>query len=241
MTQTSTKPDRTQQRGTGEADSRSDWSAGLSTIDANALRPIFDPLAGLEKDAGRQFGSTSRHVTRTDRAIMKDARKRQNALEDIDELPQPGTVIHLVSAKRFALFNVIEAILTMRSPATIRYLGICTLGFSTANVEALAAMLDNGQVERLDFVFSVYFRSLERENCERLTVELGRRGARIIALLQHAKILVIETTAGDSYVCESSANLRSCASVEQTTIFADPDLTAFHKAWIDSLFQGAAR
>ncbi len=212
------------------------WTDSLKSLDLDGIRPMFDELAGLEKDVARRFGPTRRHVTRTAKAIMKDARQRQNAIEDVRELPEPGTVVHLLTAKRFALFNIIETVLAMRAPARIRYLAICTLGFSTANIEALAAMLDTGQVERLDFVFSVYFRSLEKENCERLTVELGRRGARIVALLQHSKILVIETTDGHSYVAESSANLRSCASLEQTTIFADVDLAAFHKAWIDELF-----
>ena len=210
--------------------------SNLKCLDPDGLQPVFPELVGMEKDVTRDFGPTRRHITRTAKAIMRDARQRQNAIEDIRDLPEPGNVFHLLTAKRFALFNVIEAILKMRAPAKIRYLAICTLGFSTANVEALAAMLDTGQVERLDFVFSVYFRSLEKENCERLTVELGRRGARIIALLQHSKILVIETTDGQSYVAESSGNLRSCASLEQTTIFADAGLAAFHKAWIDSLF-----
>ena len=98
-------------------------------------------------------------------------------------------MIHLLTAKRFALFNVIEAVPDLASPGDDPILGNLHVGFSTANVEALAAMLDASEVERLDFVFSVYFQSLEKENCERLTVELGRRGARIIALLQHARFL----------------------------------------------------
>ena len=215
------------------------WESELKSLNMTAVRPIFDPLQGLEKDAARQFGPTRRHVARTARAIFKDARQCQNAIEDIGDLPAPGDVLHLLTAKRFALFNVVQAVLTMQLPATIRYLAICTLGFSAANVEAIAAMLDNKQIERLDFVFSIYFRSLEKENCERMSAELGRRGARIIGLLQHSKILVLEMTNGESYVAESGANLRSCAKLEQTSIFNDPDLTAFHKRWIDSLFTEA--
>ncbi|NLF10125.1 MAG: hypothetical protein GX594_19420 [Pirellulaceae bacterium] len=215
--------------------------SNLKCLDMDALSPVFDELAGLEKDVARDFGDTRRHVTRTARAIMRDARRRQNAIDDISDLPQPGEVVHLLSAKRFALFNIVEAVLALRAPAKIRYLAICTLGFSTANVEGIAAMLDSRNVEQLDFVFSVYFKSLEKENCERLTVELGQRGARIIALLQHSKILLIETTTGDTYVVESSANLRSCASLEQTSIFNDADLFRFHKTWIDSLFTEAKK
>ncbi len=212
------------------------WTDDLPQLDLDGIKPVFDELQGLKKDAAKQFGPTRRHTTRTAAARMKDARQRQAAIEDIGDLPQPGQVVHLLTAKRFALFNVIEAILAIHAPATIDYLAICTLGFSTANVEALAAMLDNKQVDRLDFVFSVYFKSLEKENCERLTIELGRRGARIVALLQHAKILVAEID-GQHYVIESSANLRSCASLEQLAIFNDAGLAAFHKQWIDELFQ----
>jgi hypothetical protein len=217
-------------------DTTPDWTDSLREIDVSTLRPAIDEL----EDTGRKL-PTGRTTTRTARSIMLDCRKRLAAIEDISELPQPGEVVHMLTAKRFALIDVIEAVLHFRAPARIKFLGICTLGFSTANVERLAAMLDSHQVELLDFVFSVYFKSLEKANCERLAAELGRRGARIIALLQHAKILVIETTDGQSYVIESSANLRSCASLEQLAIFNDADLAAFHKMWIDSLFRGEAK
>ncbi len=211
------------------------WDAGLPAMDMTSIRPVFEELAGLEKDAARDFGPTRRHVTQTARSIQRDARHLVNAIADIGDLPEPGTVVHLLTAKRFALFDVIRAVLELRAPATIRYLGIATLGFSTANVEGLAAMLDGGQVARLDFIFSIYFRSLEKANCKRMTAELGRRGARIVAFLQHSKILVIETTDGQNYVVESSANLRSCASLEQLAIFNDPDLLRFHRQWFDDL------
>lgn len=211
------------------------WAEELPTMDLEGLRPVFDELAGLDKDVNREFGPARRHVTRTDRQVLKDARQLTNAIADIGDLPQPGQVVHLMTAKRFALFNVIEAVLAIRAPAKIKYLAIATLGFSTANVEALAAMLDDKRVERLDFVFSVFFKSLEKANCERLTVELGKRGARIIALLQHSKILIIQID-GQNYVVESSANLRSCASLEQSAIYNDSALAKFHRSWIDSLF-----
>jgi hypothetical protein len=218
-----------------------DWTANLPAIDPATLRPALDELQGLERDAGRKFGPTRRHVTRTARARMIDARRRAAAIQDISELPQAGEVIHLLWAKRAALFDVISAVLHFRAPATIKYLGVCTLGFSVANVEGLAEMLDGGQVAHLDLIYSIYFRSLEKSTCERMTAELGKRGARIIAFLQHSKILILETTDGQSYVIESSANLRSCASIEQVCIFNDRSLAAFHRGWINGLFTEAKK
>src|SRR5208283_3168748 len=104
-------------------DTPPDWTDSLPEIDVSTLRPAIDELEGLEKDAGRKL-PTGRTVTRTARSIMLDARKRLAAIQDISELPQPGEVVHMLTAKRFALFNVIEAVLHFRAPATIRYLAV---------------------------------------------------------------------------------------------------------------------
>ena len=128
--------------------------------------------------------------------------------------------------------------MTIPPPGEDRLFGDLHAWILDGQREALAAMLDRGDVARLDFIFSVFFKSLEKDNCERLTIELGRRGARIIALLQHAKILVIEID-GQSYVIESSSNLRSCGSLEQLAIFNNAELAAWHKGWIESLFTEA--
>ena len=91
-------------------------------------------------------------------------------------------------------------------------------------------------MKRLDFVFSRLLSVAGKGELRTLDRGTWPARTRIIALLQHSKILVIETTDGQSYVCESGANLSSCASLENLAIFNDPDLAAFHKGWIDSLF-----
>jgi len=64
---------------------------------------------------------------------------------------------------------------------------------------------------------------------------LTTRGQRVVACLQHAKVVLMQTTDGGAYVVESSANLRSCASIEQITMTHDPALLAFHRQWIDDV------
>ena len=124
----------------------------------------------------------------------------------------------------------------LAAPATIAYLGIATLGFSKANLDELLSLLDTGQIGKVDFLFSVYFKSGQREDCERLAHELGTRGHRVVAMLTHAKILLMQLSDGRAFVVESSANLRSCSSIEQITLTHDVDLLRFHRTWIDSLF-----
>ena len=100
------------------------------------------------------------------------------------------------------------------------------MGFSKTNLDELLAEIDAGRIGKCDFLFSVYFKSNERESCERLAHELGSRGHRVVAMLTHAKILLIELSDGRSYVVESSANLRSCSSIEQITMIHDPRVAA---------------
>lgn len=208
----------------------------LQTLDTTALRPIFPELIGLEKDAGRQWVGDRRHIRRSGKAIVLDARRLQNALEHIGRLPEPGEAYHLVTAKQYSLWHVIQATLQLAAPATIAYLGIATLGFSKANLDELLSLLDTGQIGKVDFLFSVYFKSGQREDCERLAHELGTRGHRVVAMLTHAKILLMQLSDGRALVVESSANLRSCSSIEQITLTHDVDLLRFHRTWIDSLF-----
>ena len=53
--------------------------------------------------------------------------------------------------------------------------------------------------------------------------ELTTRGPRVVAMLTHAKVVLIETTDGRDFVVESSANLRSCSSIEQITVTHDAE------------------
>lgn len=209
----------------------------LKTLDLAAIRPVFPELQGLEKDTGRRLIDDRRHVRRTDKRVMLDARRLQNAVEHIGRLPEPGESFHLVTAKRYSLWHVIEAALHLAAPATIKYLGIATLGFSKDNLDALLRLLDAGKIGRVDFLYSVYFKSNERESCERLAHELTARGHRVVAMLTHAKILLLELSDGRALVVESSANLRSCSSIEQITIFHDRALFDFHRRWIDELME----
>jgi hypothetical protein len=207
----------------------------LKCLDLDGIRPVFDELAGHEADAGRQWIGDRKHVRRSDKAVMLDARRLQNAVEHIGQLPEPGEAMHLITAKRYSLFSVIQATLRLAAPSTITYLGVATLGFSTANLEDLLQLLDSRQIEKVDFLYSVYFKSNEKESCQRLTHELTRRGHRVVAMLTHAKILLLELTDGRSYVVESSANPRSCSSIEQITMTNDTALLTFHRTWLDEI------
>lgn len=213
------------------------FADSLPAFDMDGIRPVFDELAGQEVDASRQFGGDRRLIRRADKAVMLDARRLANAIEHIGRLPEQGESFHLVTAKQYSLWHVVRATVELAQPAKIDRLTIATLGFSRDNLEQLVELLDSGKIGRVEFLYSVYFKSNEKELCLRLTHELDQRGQRVVAMLTHAKIVLMELSDGRSLTVEASANLRSCSSIEQITMTYDAALTAFHRQWISELLE----
>jgi hypothetical protein len=219
------------------------WDEKLPEMPLDCISPFYDQLAGHEVDAARELHGDRKHVSQrtADSRVMLDGRRLQNALDTIGRLPNRGESFHIVTWKRFSLWHVVRATLALAKPVTICRLNVATLGFSKDNLEELLQLLDSGSIGQVGFLFSVYFRSNEREICERLTYELTSRGHRVVAMLTHAKVLLIELTDGRGFTVESSANLRSCSSIEQITMTQDAELTAFHRKWIDEILTEATR
>ena len=104
-----------------------------------------------------------RQVRRSERGGLLNGRRLQDALTHIGHLPARGESYHLVTAKRYSLWHIIRATLTLIAPATIDRLTVATLGFSRQNLEELLDLLDRGRIGKVDFLFSVYFKSGRRE------------------------------------------------------------------------------
>jgi hypothetical protein len=214
------------------------WTDTLKTLPLDGLRSVFAP-AVADVDRPRQLDG-DRKLVRRSKAVTLDGRRLQNCIQTFGRLPTEAESIHVVSEKRFSMMHLIPTVLTLAAPATIAYLGICTLSFSLGNLADLLSLLDAGQVRACDFCYSIYFRSNNKAQCQRLAEELGTRaGCRIFSGLIHAKILLLELSDGRSYVVESSANLRSCSSIEQFCLTHDGELLRFHRTWLDSLFTRA--
>lgn len=210
----------------------------LATLDIEALRPVFEVTP--DRDKPRQLDADDpRLIRRTQKRVMLDARRLGNAIEHIGRLPDPGESFHLVTEKRYSLMHVIPATLQLAAPIALKRLTVITLSFSQANMVDLLTLFDSGQVAHIDFLYSIYFKSNEKDNCERLAYELTTRGCRVFAGLIHAKILLMELDDGRALVAEASANLRSCSSVEQITLTHDRALLEFHSQWVETVLAKA--
>lgn len=170
-----------------------------------------------------------------------DAQKIDQAAASIQRVPGPTEALHLVVCGKFALWDVVPAILRITSPATIDSLRIATLGFSKTNVAELCQLLDAGRIRRVRLLASHYFKGTSRPIYQYAAEELAKRpaAAEFLSLRTHAKILLLQLSDGRTVTVEASANLRSCSNIEQVTLCGSPDLYTFHCRWIDDLFAAA--
>ena len=86
----------------------SDWTDGLPTMDLDTLRPVFGELVQI--DANRQLHDDRKHVRRSDRKVLLDARRLQNCLTHIGRLPEPAESYHLVVAKKYSLWESVASL-----------------------------------------------------------------------------------------------------------------------------------
>ena len=171
-------------------------------------------------------------------ATYSEMLKATCAAELLQALPKPRESVHLVIGGRFALADLVPAVLSLAKPAKIKSLDIATLGFSKRNIAMLCRLLDSGDIGRLRILCSHYFKHTSKDIYETAREELSKRKPRteFATARTHAKIFNMELTDRRFVVSESSANARSCKNIENISIFGDPRLHEFHVRWMDALF-----
>ncbi len=226
------KPQNEIQNGDSGSD---DWAKNLQTFDTTKLGTIFPAAA----DAGRnaEIGlSEGKRIARggTSRQFLHMLHVA-NAAKQLERLPESGESLHCIMRGNFNGWDLVPAVLQLAQPATIRTLHIATLGFNERNAHELVELLDAGQIGRVWFICSCYFRSTTPDVWDFVYAELKSRGSRAVAIRSHAKILGFELSDGRALTVESSANLRSCHNIEQFTMTNAPELLRFHQSWMDEV------
>jgi hypothetical protein len=209
------------------------------TVDADALvefegEPQFDSSADPEVDTQLRLNGDRSFRETPKRRLFVDYRADADAYKHLQPLPGPGESLHGVISGKYALFEMIPALIAHCGP--IKDLTIATLSFNKQNAADLLALLDDGHVFNTSLLISYYFKSTSRPIYDLLIPPLRERGHRVLAMRNHAKLLLVRTVAGDHFVVETSANLRSSVNVEAFVMTRDPALYAFHVGWIDELF-----
>lgn len=212
-------------------------AAGLSCadpadqgLDLDSLESEMDLLPHLDADKRYEAEGIERETI--------DARKGK-AAEHLARIPGPRQALHLVTAGLYALWDTVPGILELAGAgARFESLHIATLGFSKANVAAMAEMLDSGRLDRLYLLCSHYFKGTSTPIYDYMAEQLaGRSNARHLSIRTHAKVMAMKLADGRTVTIEASANLRSCKNIEQLTVYGDPELYRFHAGWIGDLFE----
>jgi hypothetical protein len=181
----------------------------------------------------KPIGVTARAFRRVAaRRTLQNLLKVKAAVALVDRLPVPGETIHMVVAGDFRTWDLVPAMLAMRPPVPIAELFLATLSYNRDNLAELVDLLDDGRIQSVCLITSVFDRANDPDRFNYAREELTGRGHRLLAMRNHCKLILARFADGSSYVSESSANLRSHSTTEQIALTNDADLYDFHRAWM---------
>jgi hypothetical protein len=188
----------------------------MPPLDFHGLPPI---VRTEQTSAGRKF---------------RDLSKPENAIATIERLPKTGESIHFLLGGYFIGLDMITAILAMKEKPAEKLI-ISTLGFSQANISTLCSLVAQARSKTLHLIVSHYFKGVETGAVDEAKALLARHNVTVSVARCHAKVAIISYEDGDRYIIETSANLRSCQSIEQATLTHSASLFAFHEQWMEQL------
>jgi len=218
-------------------------------IQTNALTKVADlakrlkqpwtdtpKVSGPEVNVAKALEADRAHY-RTGCHTFHDYRVQPDAFRHLARLPSVGETMHGIISGRYALYELVPATLARISPATITDLYLATLSFSERNATDLLRLIDDGHVQKVTLIVSHYFKAQNESIYNSLVPPLLSRGHRCLAMRTHCKITLMETSVGEKYTVESSANLQSCKNIEQFSLTSDDALHDFHRGWMEELFK----
>ena len=129
----------------------------------------------------------------------------------------------------FIFGDYIEAFLTTHHTRA-EEMTISTLSMSQNNIDSLKTLMMKEYIGNLNIVMSSYFYSHEAHNLVKYMLhelDIDNRLQIAVAAI-HTKTVHFATDNGKKIVMHGSANLRSCANIEQFTIEENEDLYDFY-------------
>lgn len=209
----------------------------LPELDLGCIKPFYGDEAAIAKVKVELPDDPTHHKRTSGKRHFLEQLDEKNAYANLKFLPGPGESIHCVMRGNCNGWDLIPAVLRLARPERIRHLWIATGGYSARNVAELLELIDDKTVEQVSLICSAHFKALDSECWQRVHDAMVSRGHRSVTIRCHCKIRLLEMTDGRKFVVESSANLRSCRTIEQFALFNDQDLFDFHASWMDYLIR----
>lgn len=201
---------------------------------ASSEKPKLPPPGEASGIDTRTLGITTWQKKR----ILMNEPGIENAIAQIETLPEPESTFHSIMGGDFHGFDMIPTIQRLAGKP-LRGLRIATLGFNQKNNLQLCRMMDEGLIEGpVTVLASMFFAQSDPRVFAAAKAELEARGSILASTRNHAKIIATETEAAGKpawIVIETSANLRSCNSLEHFSIANSQPLYWFHRGWIEQI------
>ena len=165
---------------------------------------------------------------------------RANVIKGVlPRLPGKSKSIHVLVSQAFAGFDLVPHFLRLSGEKSFDSLYLTTLGFSRENLAALGEMVGASIPPAcLKILCGDFFRRSDSGLWDIGALLAKERGFVFRSARNHTK-LILAKIGGHHLVVESSANLRSCRSIETFTVSDSRDLFGFHKSWIDEVLKDA--
>ncbi len=160
-----------------------------------------------------------------------------NAVAQIKALPEPGWSYHSIMGGDFHGFDIVPSIQRLAGQP-LNDLRIATYSFSLKNILQLCKMIDTGLIagSPVELVVSLFFAKTDGNVFSKCKAVIEARGGKLAVTRNHAKVIGCQIGNTDDFiVCETSANLRSCLSLEQFTLVNSRELYQFHRQWIEQI------
>jgi hypothetical protein len=212
----------------------------LKSIDVTKLKSIFPTDEGAQLEQCRGAIAPRSIRTSIDRRKFVSMENTRRAVEQIDRLPEPGEILHLIlSPGAFSVFDILPAVLTLaNSPAVETTL--LTLGINARSLQSLCDLDDAGQVGDVLLILSHYFRGADKDEfAKAAAVFQARPRFRLAVGRSHLKVIAVKLADGRHFAASGSGNLRSCNNAEQVDVHCDPsgELFEFYNKFAHDLLR----
>jgi hypothetical protein len=180
----------------------------------------------------------------TPRSIRKFYKRKteiqgqQDSLRDIlQTYPAPNESVHVLSAAKFNFWTCCPVMVDWIGATEDLYISTWTANRN--NVVELFQLFDAKKITgRIIFITGLYFKSREPAVFAMLAEGLLRRGGKLKAFENHAKVMLLNNAeCGVWLSIEGSANLTSNPRLEQFVITNDKDLHNFHASWMQEALE----
>ena len=211
-----------------------DWDAltsvdSLASMDWSEEPPEKPSGFAIKKNSFHEQQRAFEKVVMTKRPPAHMIRP-ENAQEIVDRLPAKGSALHCVIRGDFIVGDLIDRIIRAKGPAS--NVSLATLSMSEANADQLAKLIEEGLIQSLHIVVSDYFAKVNKEIFPYCQAKLPTTRWGIGRV--HCKVFCLPCQE-ETYVIHGSANMRSSANTENICVENDPELSLFHKQWMEEI------